>query len=92
MKLDRLTNAGGYAKNSIMVILDRAKKFKTGALVNVALRYMQFHKKNVLVIDLDGGESSGRDVELRPAHLLCNRLARKKFPGGGPKPHRYCCR
>lgn len=55
-KLNRLTNAGGYAKNSIIVILDRAKKFKTGALVNVALRYMQFHKKKVLVIDLDGGE------------------------------------
>jgi len=55
-KLDRLTNAGGYAKNSIMVILDQAKKFKTGALVNISLRYMQYHKKNVLVIDLDGGE------------------------------------
>jgi hypothetical protein len=55
-QLDRLTNAGGYARNSIMVVLDKAKKFKTGALVNVAKRYMQYYKKNVLVIDLDGGQ------------------------------------
>lgn len=55
-QLDRLTNAGGYARGSIMVILDKAKKFKTGALVNIATRYMQFHKKNVLIIDLDNGE------------------------------------
>jgi len=55
-QLDRLTNAGGYAKGSIMVVLDKAKKFKTGALVNIGLRYMQYHKKNVLIIDLDNGE------------------------------------
>lgn len=55
-QLDRLTNAGGYAKGSIMVILDKAKKFKTGALVNISLRYMQYHRKNVLIVDLDNGE------------------------------------
>lgn len=55
-QLDRLTNAGGYAKGSMHVILDRAKKFKTGALVNIALRYMQYHRKKVLFIDLDNGE------------------------------------
>jgi len=55
-QLNRLTNAGGYAKGSIMVILDKAKKFKTGALVNIALKYMQYHRKNVLIVDLDNGE------------------------------------
>ena len=54
-RLNGLTNAGGYAKGSIMVILDRAKKFKTGTLVNLATGYLKLGKK-VLVIDLDGGD------------------------------------
>jgi len=54
--LNRLTNAGGYSKGSILVILDRAKKFKTGALVNLASNYLKIGKRNVLVIDLDNGE------------------------------------
>ena len=53
-QVNRLTNAGGYAKGSIIVVLDRSKKFKTGMLVNVALGYLR--GKNVLVIDLDNGE------------------------------------
>jgi len=55
-QLNRLTNAGGYSKGSILVVLDRAKKFKTGVLINISLRYMQRYKKNVLIIDLDNGE------------------------------------
>lgn len=55
-QLNKLTNAGGYAKNSIMVVLDRAKKFKTGALVNIAVQYIKRHKRKVLIIDLDNGE------------------------------------
>lgn len=54
-QLNRLTNAGGYARGSILVILDRAKKFKTGALVNIAVKYVK-RKKKVLIIDLDNGE------------------------------------
>jgi len=54
-QLNRLTNAGGYARGSILVVLDRAKKFKTGALVNIAVKYIK-RKKTVLVIDLDNGE------------------------------------
>jgi len=55
-ELNRLTNAGGYSRGSILVILDKAKRFKTGALVVIAKRYMQYYKKNVLVIDLDNGK------------------------------------
>lgn len=55
-QLDALTNAGGYAKGSTLVVVDRAKKFKTGVLVNITLNYMQRHKKNILVVDLDNGE------------------------------------
>ena len=54
-QLNRLTNAGGYARGSILVVLDRAKKFKTGALVNIAVKYIK-RKKTVLVIDLKNGE------------------------------------
>lgn len=55
-QLNDLTNAGGYARGSIFVILDKAKKFKTGMLVNIAIAYNK-RGKNVLVIDLDNGES-----------------------------------
>ena len=68
-QMDALTNAGGYARGSIHVILDRAKKFKTGTLVNISLRYMQYHKKNVLVIDLDNGED---EILMRIEQSLAN--------------------
>lgn len=55
-QLNRLTNADGYARNSIMVVLDAAKEFKTGVLVNIAKRYLKSQKKKILVIDLDNGE------------------------------------
>lgn len=54
-QLNWLTNAGGYAKGSILVILDKAKKFKSGALINIAKQYIKMGKK-VLVIDLDNGK------------------------------------
>ena len=53
-QINKLTNAGGYSKGSIIVILDRSKKFKTGMLVNAAVGYLR--GKNVLVADLDNGE------------------------------------
>ena len=53
--LNELTNAGGYAKGSIFVILDKAKKFKTGMLVNIAKSCWKMGD-NVLVVDLDNGE------------------------------------
>jgi hypothetical protein len=56
-QINRLTNAGGYTKGSILVVLDKAKHFKTGLLINLAKGYLQYHgHKNVLVIDLDNGE------------------------------------
>ena len=56
-QINNLTNAGGYTKGSILVLLDKAKHFKTGMLINLAKGYLQYSKhKNVLVIDLDNGE------------------------------------
>lgn len=54
-EINKLTNANGYARGSVLVILDRAKKFKTGMLVNIAKGYLKL-RKNVLIIDLDNGE------------------------------------
>lgn len=53
--INKLTNANGYAKGSIIVVLDKAKKFKTGTLVNIARGYLRL-RKDVLIIDLDNGE------------------------------------
>jgi hypothetical protein len=55
-QLNRLTNAGGYTKGSILVIMDKAKHFKTGMLINLSRLYLSKGKKNILVIDLDNGE------------------------------------
>lgn len=55
-QINALTNAGGYSKGSILVILDKAKHFKSGMLINIARGYLSKVHKNVLVIDLDNGE------------------------------------
>jgi hypothetical protein len=54
-QVNHLTNAGGYAKASILVILDKPKAFKTGMLANIARGYLRMRKK-VLIIDLENGE------------------------------------
>jgi len=51
-QVNALTNAGGYSRNSLIVILDKPKKFKTGCLVNVAVGYMKM-KKRIILFDLD---------------------------------------
>lgn len=54
-QINALTNAGGYEAGSIIVLLDKQKKGKTAALVNVARGYLKMGKK-VLYIDLENGE------------------------------------
>lgn len=56
-QINKATNAGGYDKNSIIVVLDRPKKFKTGMLINIIRGYLRL-KKKILVIDLENGEDS----------------------------------
>ena len=56
-QINRLTNAGGYDKGSIMVILDRPKKAKTSMLVNIAKGYMKM-KKRIFMVDLENGQDS----------------------------------
>lgn len=56
-QLNALTNAGGYEIGSIGVILDKEKKGKTAALVNIAKGYVRQGKK-VLYIDYENGMDS----------------------------------
>lgn len=54
-QLNDLTNAKGYGKGSVFVLLDKAKGFKTGVLANMARRYLKM-KRNVILFDLENGE------------------------------------
>lgn len=53
-QVNKATNAGGYSKGSVIVILDKPKQFKTAALVNVARGYLR-KKKKVFYVDLENG-------------------------------------
>lgn len=56
-QINAITNAGGYEKGSIIVLLDKQKRGKTMALVNVGRGYLKMRKK-VLVIDLENGQEN----------------------------------
>lgn len=56
-QINRLTNAGGYDKGGIIVILDRPKRAKTMTLVNIAKGYLRA-KKKIFVVDMENGQDS----------------------------------
>lgn len=56
-QINEITNAWGYEKGSIIVILDKQKKGKTTMLINVAKGYVRMGKK-VLYLDLENGKDS----------------------------------
>jgi hypothetical protein len=53
-QINNLTNAGGYAPGSIIVILDKPKNLKSAMLINWARGYLR-QKKKVLYIDMENG-------------------------------------
>lgn len=59
-QLNELTNAGGYPKASVIVLLDKPKAKKTFFLVNIAKGYLRM-KKNVLYIDTENGKDQIMD-------------------------------
>lgn len=63
-QVNDLTNAGGYAKGSIVVMLDKAKARKTFTMINVARGYLSM-KRNVLYIDTENGATQimGRMIQ-----------------------------
>lgn len=54
-QINELTNAKGFSRGSIIVVLDKPKKSKTAFLINAARHYMKM-KKRVLYVDLENGE------------------------------------
>lgn len=53
-QINKSTNAGGYSRGSIITILDRPKRSKTLALINIARGYLRL-KKKVFIVDLENG-------------------------------------
>lgn len=56
-QVNKFTNAGGFSKGSVIVIIGPEKEFKTGLLINVARGYIK-RKKKVLYIDLENGQEA----------------------------------
>lgn len=56
-QMNAITNAGGYEGASIIVLLDKQKRGKTMALVNIGRSYLKMRKK-ILVIDLENGKEN----------------------------------
>lgn len=59
-QLNQYTNAGGYGKGSVIVLVDKEKGGKTNALVNVARGYLA-SKKKVIYFDLENGQEALED-------------------------------
>lgn len=59
-QLNALTNAGGFDKASLLVLLDKPKAKKTFFLVNIAKGYLRM-KKSVLYIDTENGKTQIMD-------------------------------
>jgi len=64
-QVDRLTNAGGYTRGSLIVIIDKPKKGKTLLLVNIARFFISKRSekalssnKKVIYFDLENGEQN----------------------------------
>lgn len=56
-QLNRVMNAGGLEKNSVVTIIGPEKSFKTGVLVNI-IRLHLANRKKVIVFDFENGEKA----------------------------------
>lgn len=76
-QLNRLGNGNGYPKNSLFVLIDRPKRRKTFALINIARGYLSM-KKNVLYIDTENGKNQLMD---RMIQSTLNKTKREMLTG-----------
>lgn len=76
-QLNRLGNGEGYPKNSLFVLIDRPKRRKTFALINIARGYLAM-KKNVLYIDTENGKNQLMD---RMIQSTLNKTKREMLTG-----------
>lgn len=76
-QLNRIGNGDGYPKNSIFVLIDKPKRRKTFALINVSRGYLAM-KKNVLYIDTENGKNQLMD---RMIQSTLNKTKREMLSG-----------
>lgn len=76
-QLNKLGNGDGYPKNSLFVLIDRPKRRKTFALINIARGYLAM-RKNVLYIDTENGKNQLMD---RMIQSTLNKTKREMLTG-----------
>lgn len=76
-QINELTNSGGYARGSLIAIIGRAKRFKTGMLINIARSYLRLRKR-VIYFDFENGKES---LSLRAEQALAKKT-RKEIASG----------
>lgn len=76
-QLNKLGNGDGYPKNSLFVLIDRPKRRKTFALINIARGYLSM-RKNVLYIDTENGKNQLMD---RMIQSTLNKTKREMLTG-----------
>lgn len=76
-QLNALTNAGGFPRGSVLVLLDKPKAKKTFFLVNLARGYLRM-KKSVLYIDTENGKAQIMD---RMVQASINHTKRELYSG-----------
>jgi hypothetical protein len=54
-QVNNLLNGGGTTTGSVMVVMSKEKRFKTGFMINTAIGYMKMRKK-VFYLDLENGQ------------------------------------
>ena len=81
-QINKLTNAGGYVRGSILVILDKPKSFKTYTLMNIARAYAK-KRKRVFIADLENGED---ELSLRLEQAMSGTDKKTILSGEQDKP------
>lgn len=76
-QINALTNAGGYSKGSIIVILDKPKKSKTATMINLARGYMRMRKK-ILYVDMENGKD---EILVRLEQSIANKTKSEVLSG-----------
>jgi len=54
-QINSSTNAGGYIRGGVIVVLDMPKKWKTGMMINLCRGYLKM-KKRIFYADLENGQ------------------------------------
>src|SRR6478609_878662 len=96
-QINRLTNANGWEKGSLVTIIDQPKRGKTLALINIAKAYMgrrgKKQNKKVIYFDLENGETAiSTRVDQCEGNLTKKQVLSGEFDGQLSKAYRAWAR